>query len=173
MWSRTASFAKDVANEAHDAQKLPPEGQGQTRIRCIPGRTPLDEVPAAMLAQLLRKEDFAAEVAVRDTVSRKGIDRFERDSVATICVCYLDASGSTSAMRFLARRLRQRLPDAQLLIAVWPKDHPILSDKRLPQVMGEPGCVSSLREAVKCCAAGDGLSDVAAPQIRELEVVQR
>ncbi len=159
--------SEDVANEApaaahrHDAQKLPPEGQGQARIRCIPGRTPLDEVPAAMLAQLLRKEGSAAEVAVRDTVSRKGIDRFERDSVATICVCYLDASGSTSAMRFLVRRLRQRLPDAQLLIAVWPKDHPILSDKRLPQVMGEGGCVSSLREAVKCCAAGDGLSDVA------------
>jgi hypothetical protein len=24
--------------------------------------------------------------------------------------------------------LRQRLPDAHLLIAVWPKDHPLLSD---------------------------------------------
>ena len=173
--------SEDVAKEApaaaqrHDAQKLPPEGQGQARIRCIPGRTPLDEVPAAMLAQLLRKEGLAAEVAVRDTVSRKGIDRFERDSVATICVCYLDASGSTSAMRFLARRLRQRLPDAQLLIAVWPKDHPILSDKRLPQSMGEAGCVSSLREAVKFCAAADArLSDGGAtPQTRELEVVQR
>ena len=40
--------------------------------------------------------------------------------------------------------------------------------------MGEAGCVSSLREAVKFCATADaGLSDDVTLQIRELEVVRR
>jgi hypothetical protein len=151
------------------------QGQGKALVCCIAGRTPLDEPPAAMLAQLLRKEGFAAEIAVQDTVSRRGIDRFERNRVATICVCYVDSSGSTSAMRFLVRRLRQRLPDAHLLIAVWPKDHPLLSDNRLKQNVGEAEYVSSLRTVVKFCAAARGvLSDGGpSPQAREVEVVQR
>ena len=158
-----------------DAQTRPADGQGKALVRCIAGRTALDEPPAAMLAQLLRKEGFAAEVAVQDTVSRKGIDRFERDKVATICVCYVDSSGSTSAMRFLIRRLRQRLPNTQLLIAVWPKDHPMLSDKRLKQSLGEVEYESSLRAAAKFCiaasAGGSGRGDK--PQTREAEVVRR
>jgi predicted PurR-regulated permease PerM len=158
-----------------DAQTRQTEGQGKARVRCIAARTPLDELPAAMLAQLLRKEGLAAEVAVQDTASRRGIDRLERDSLATICVCYIDLSGSTSAVRFLVRRLRQRLPDAQLLIAVWPKDHSLLSDKRLKQNVGEAEYVSSLRTAVKFCAAARGvLSDGdPSPQAREVEIVQR
>jgi hypothetical protein len=158
-----------------DARTRPTEGQGKPLVCCIAGRTPLDEPPAAMLAQLLRKEGFAAEVAVQDTVSRRGIDRFERNRVATICVCYVDSSGSTSAMRFLVTRLRQRLPDAHLLIAVWLKDHPLLSDKRLKQNVGEAEYVSSLRTAVEYCAAARGvLSDGGpSPQAREVEVVQR
>ena len=171
--------SQDVAKEAPAAERRyvaqkPPEGQSKARVRCIPGRTSLDEVPAAMLAQLLRKEGSAAEVAVQDTVSRKGIERFERDSVAIICVCYVDSSGSSSAIRFLVRRLRQRLPDAQLLIAVWPKDHPILFDRRLKPNMGEAKYVPSLRAAVRfCAAAGAKLSDDGAtPRVRAVEVVQ-
>ena len=171
--------SQDVAKEAPAAEQRyvaqkPPEGQSKARVRCIPGRTSLDEVPAAMLAQLLRKEGSVAEVAVQDTVSRKGIERFERDSVAIICVCYVDSSGSTSAIRFLVRRLRQRLPDAQLLIAVWPKDHPILFDKRLKPNMGEAKYVSSLRAAVRfCAAAGAKLSDDSTtPRVRAVEVVR-
>jgi predicted PurR-regulated permease PerM len=158
-----------------DVQTRPTEGQCEALVCCIAGRTPLDEPPAAMLAQLLRKEGFAAEIAVQDTVSRRGIERFERNRVATICVCYVDSSGSTSAMRFLVRRLRQRLPDAHLLIAVWPKDHPLLSDNRLKQNVGEAEYVSSLRTVVKFCAAARGvLSDGGpSPQAREVEVVQR
>ena len=168
-----AARESSLAGKRRDAQKLPPGGNA--RVRCIAARTPLDEVPAAMLAQLLRQQGLAAEVAMQDTVSRTGIDRFERDSVAIICVCYVDTSGSTSAMRFLVRRLRQRLPDAQLLVAVWPKDHLLLSAERLKQNLGEAEYVSSLRGALKYCAAViAGLTDGrTTPQAREAQVAQR
>jgi hypothetical protein len=128
-----------------------PSKQSKAQLRCIAARTPLDEASATMLAQLLRSQGLAAEVVSKETVSRTGIGRFESDCVAVICICFVDASGSTSALRFLVRRLRQRSPSAHLLIVAWPKDHPLLSDKRLKQNLGDAGYASSLRDAVRFC----------------------
>ena len=157
---------------ALDTQTPLTNGQDKTLIRCVAGRTALDEPPAAMLAQLLRKEGVAAEVAVHDTVSRRGIDRFERDRAAAVCICYVDSSGATSTMRFLIRRLRQRLPDARLLIAIWPKDHPILTSKPLKNSLGEIDYESSLGAALKfCVAASAAVSGGAKPHARNVEIV--
>jgi predicted PurR-regulated permease PerM len=127
------------------------EERVQSHIHCIAARTPLDEVPAAMLAQLLRQQGLPAEVAQQGTVSRNGINRFERSDVAIVCLCYVDTTGSASAIRFLVRRLRQRLTGSRFLINVWPSEHPILSDKRLRQSLGEAEYTSSLRGAVEFC----------------------
>src|SRR5262249_10675611 len=89
---------------------------------------------------------------------RAEIGRFEGDCVAVIFICVVDESRSTSALRFLVRRLRQRLPRAHLLIVTWPRDHPLLSDKRLKQSLGDAGYASSLRDAVRSC-----LTVIAAP----------
>jgi hypothetical protein len=37
-------------------------------------------------------------------------------------------------------------------VNVWPKEHPILSDKRLRQSLGEAEYTSSLRGAVEFCS---------------------
>ena len=128
-----------------------PSEQSKAQLRCIAARTPLDEASATMLAQLLRSQGLAAEAISKETVSRTGIGRFESDCAVVICICFIDVSGSTSALRFLVRRLRQRLPSAHLLIVAWPKDHPLLSDKRLKQNLGDAGYASSLRDAVRFC----------------------
>ena len=101
----------------------------------------------------------------------EGIDRFERDRAAAVCICYVDLSGATSTMRFLIRRLRQRLPDARLLIAIWPKDHPILTSK--PQnSLGEIDYELSLGAALKfCVAASAAVSGGAKPHARNVEIV--
>jgi AI-2E family transporter len=165
-----AGAQEPCAEQRQGNQKL--GARGKSGDHCIAGRTLLDEAPAAMLAQLLRKQGVAAEVAVQEAVSRRGIDLFEqaaRDSVATICICYVDAGGSTSALRFLVRRLRRRLPDTQLVIAVWPQDHPLLSDKRLKQNVGKGEYVSSLRLAVKRCATARISDGSTTPPAQRLE----
>jgi hypothetical protein len=128
-----------------------PSKQSKAQLRCIAARNPLDEASATMLAQLLRSHGLAAQVVSKETVSRTGIGPFESDCVVVICICFIDASGSTSALRFLVRRLRQRLPSARLLIVAWPKDHPLLSDKPLKENLRDAGYASSLRDAVKFC----------------------
>jgi hypothetical protein len=150
-----------------------PRAESTAQLRCIAARTPLDEVSATMLAQLLRKQGLAAEVSSKDTVSRTGIDRFESDSVTAICICFVDVSGSTSALRFLVRRLRQRLPNTHLLIVVWPKEHPLLSDKQSMQNLGDAEYASSLRDAVRFCVTAIAESpDTSNTPKPEVEIAQ-
>jgi predicted PurR-regulated permease PerM len=121
-------------------------------IPCIACRGPLDETAAAMLAQLLTKRGLKAEVVTPGAVSRKEIANFGREGIPIICICYIDASGSTSCTRFLLRRLRQHVPEARLLVAFWSFDHPVLSDQRRRQSLGADDYVSSLQAAVNFCS---------------------
>ena len=71
---------------------------------------------------------MGAEIVAHEAVSRNAIGGFRREGVPMVCVCYLDMSGHTSPLRFLLKRLRQRVGDARLLVALWPSDHPVMSD---------------------------------------------
>ena len=68
-----------------------------------------------------------------------------------VCVCYLDMSGHTSPLRFLLKRLRQRVGDARLLVALWPSDHPAMSDQKVRAALSADEYVTSLRDAVNAC----------------------
>ncbi len=131
--------------------ELVPTWRGGTPIRCVGGRGPLDDAAATMLAQLLNKHGLGTDVVPHESVSRVGINRFGNEGVAMICVCYLDVSGTTSALRFLLRRLRQRVPGAQLLVALWPQDHPVMSEESVRATLGAEDYVTSLQEAVNAC----------------------
>ena len=54
-------------------------------------------------------------------------------------------------MRFLLKRLRQRVGDARLLVALWPSDHPIMSDQKVTAELSGDEYVTSLRDAVNAC----------------------
>ena len=170
----TPEVGKELRRSVENPETpTPPSEQSKAQLRCIAARTPLDEASATMLAQLLRSQGLAAEVVSKETVSRTGMGRFESDCVAAVCICIVDASGSTSALRFLVRRLRQRLPSAHLLIIAWPKDHPLLSDKRLKENLGEAGYASSLRDAVRfCLTVIVESSDSTNTPNREMEIAQ-
>lgn len=85
----------------------------------IPAHTQLDEIAAALLAQLLRKHGLRAEVLPKDAVSRAAKVTFDKD-IPVLCICYISDLGRASHLRFLLRRLRQRSPSTQLIAIVWP-----------------------------------------------------
>ena len=68
-----------------------------------------------------------------------------------VCLLYLELAGTPSHLRYLLRRLRQRLPRARLLVGLWPADQAILTDDRLRAAVGADVYTSSLREAVEAC----------------------
>jgi predicted PurR-regulated permease PerM len=130
---------------------LPLAWRGHAPVLCIAGRGPLDEAAASMLSQLLHKSGLTARVLSHEAVSRMSIGTLDGQGVAMICLCYLEISGTPSHLRYLLRRLRQRLPNARLVVGLWPAEQAILTDDRLRAAVGADVYTSSLREAVEAC----------------------
>jgi len=143
----------EPAGEKAPENKLPPAWRDSSAILCIAGRGPLDEAAAAMLAQLLGKHGMGARLVSYDEVSRERIDSLDVTGVAMACMSYLDISGSPAHLRYLMRRLRQRLPrNAPILVGLWPSEDPTLKDKAAQQAIGADYFTSSLCEAIAACA---------------------
>ena len=137
--------------DAPDAGALAPHWRGSTPVLCIAGKGPLDEAASAMLAQLLGKHGLGARVVPYGAVSRQGIASLDVTGVAMVCISYLEISGSPAALHYLVRRLRQHLPDAQILIGLWPGEGKDMEDARIRSVVSADAYVASLREAVDAC----------------------
>jgi predicted PurR-regulated permease PerM len=129
-------------------------------IRCVVGRSELDFAAATLLAHLLSRKGCRAEVVASPAVSRGNIGSFSTEGVSALVVCYVDCSGATAPLRFLLRRLRQRLPEAHLLMAVWPQDHSLVHDQDLQNGVGVT-CATSLRQAVSLCLSTTGNTPLA------------
>jgi hypothetical protein len=88
-----------------------------------------------------------------------------------VCISYLEISGSPAHLRYLLRRLRQKLPKAPLLVGLWPREEVILTDAALRSQVGADHYVVTLREALRVCieaadaaaAAHDPRAEEAAP----------
>lgn len=142
-WSNDDGERRKAGFAAMAETVAPPDEQGltsattssrsATRICVVAAHSQLDEIAATILAQLLRKQGLRAETAPRNTVSREAIVSFDRD-VSIFCMCYIDDLGRVSRLRFLLRRLRQKLSSASLLAITWPSDHPLLRDHAIRTV---------------------------------------
>jgi predicted PurR-regulated permease PerM len=128
-------------------EALAPEWQAGAPVLCVAGRGALDEAAAAMLAQLLEKHGLGARVAGADAVATMNILRLETSGVTMVCLSYLDA-GSPAHMRYTIRRMRRRLPTAQILLACWKgdADTATLRDSTTPDAVA-----ATLHDAVKLC----------------------
>ncbi|HEX2137318.1 MAG TPA: AI-2E family transporter, partial [Microvirga sp.] len=84
-------------------------------------------------------------------VSRSAIMGLDVTDVQMVCISYLEISGAPAHLRYLLRRLRQRIPHAPILVGLWPADEAILKDEKLRAAVGADYYVTSLREAVICC----------------------
>jgi hypothetical protein len=104
-----------------------------------------------MLSQLLQKHGLGASVVPHEAVSRERLASLDTAGVAMVCISYLDISGNPAHLRYLLRRLRRKLPDAPLLVGLWPSEDQILSDATLRSQVGADYYVASLRDALKSC----------------------
>jgi hypothetical protein len=130
---------------------LPAAWRGDAPVLCIAGRGPLDEAAASMLSQLLHKNGLKTRVLPHEAASRFGIGSLQHEGVAMVCLVYLELGGAPSHLRYMLRRLRQRLPAARLLVGLWPIEQAILTDDRLRTAVGADAYTSSLRETVEAC----------------------
>jgi len=149
------------------AEPLSPGWSSAVPVLCVAARGPLDEAASAMLAQLLGKHGLRARVIGQDAVSRSAIGSLDMTGVAMVCVSYLAASGSPSALRYLMRRLRSRVPGAPVLVGLWQADQALLADERLRTAVGADHYVTTLRDAGDACVSAARAS----PQLARAELV--
>ena len=125
--------------------------QNDSPVLCLAGRGPLDETASQMLAQLLGKHGLGATVAASARVAGAEIQTLDPAGIAMVCVCYLELSGNPVRLRYLLRRLRERLPGVLLMVGLWPVDYESAADLEMRQHVGADFYVSSLSEAVATC----------------------
>ena len=132
---------------------------------CVAGRGPLDEAAAIMLAQLLEKHGLGARVEGADAIATSNILRLETSGVLMVCLSYLDAS-SPAHMRYTIRRMRRKLPKAEILLGCWTTD----VDATLRDTAKPDAVATTLRDAVRLCleAARNSRDLKASAEVRAL-----
>ncbi len=138
---------------ASAAAILPPAWTARGAVLCLPGRGPLDEAAAAMLAQLLEKHGLGARLLPYQATSRDRIEGLDREGVKMVCISYLDITGTPAHLRSLLRRLRRRLPDVPILVGLWPANHAVFAAGDARGLVGADHYTQSLRESVEQCLA--------------------
>jgi predicted PurR-regulated permease PerM len=119
---------------------------------CVAGRGSLDEAAAAMLAQLLEKHGIGTRVVPSRVVSATNILHFDAAKAQIACLSYLEPGGFTSA-RYLARRLRRKLPRMKILLGLWTVDRAETERRNALAETGVDLVVTSLGEAVELIMA--------------------
>ncbi len=87
-------------------------------VLCVAGRSVLDHAAAHLLAHLLDRQGIGARIASFEEVSPSNIHDIACDGVRVICVSYLEPGNPKNA-RYLARRLRKRMPGLPLIAGFW------------------------------------------------------
>ena len=146
-----SASAEGSSATAIDRSRLASAWRGEVPILCVAGRGPLDEAASDMLAQLLGKHGLPARVVPHGAVSRANVHQLDSAGVAMVCISYLDISGNPAHLRYLLRRLHEHMPEARILVGLWPAHDPILRERDLRRAIGADYCVSTLRDAVDAC----------------------
>ncbi|WP_457579876.1 AI-2E family transporter [Ensifer canadensis] len=107
---------KDGDEDVTENQPIP-DGEGMT-ILCVGGRGEIDDVSAAMLAQVLRAEGAAASALSFHEIEPASIRKLPTDAVDAIVVCFLNRDSIKHA-RFVVRRLKRVNTRARVGIVIW------------------------------------------------------
>jgi predicted PurR-regulated permease PerM len=121
------------------------------RVLCIAGRGPLDRLATALLLQLLGKHDLDCRALPHEAASRAGIESLDTSGVTIVCLFYLHIEGIPSHLRYLVKRVRQRLPNAAIVVGLWEQGDTEKWSDDLQNAIGADSYASSMREMRDTC----------------------
>ena len=118
-------------------------------VRCLGGRTPIDEAVATILAQLLSKHGLTAQVEDEDFLLTTGVVEMEAAGPSIACAVFLEAE--EAQIRLVVRRLRKRLPHAHVIAGDWSTRDRGLSREDLKRSSRADDAGFALRDVVARC----------------------
>ena len=119
-----------------------------------------------MLAQLLTKEGIGVRNVPSSAVSAPNMFLLDVTGVQMVCLSYLEPGDFTNA-RYLVRRLRRKLPHAQIVLGFWTLSDEDAKRRDALRETGADGVVTSLRQAA------DHISAVAKEKDRRPETAPK
>lgn len=155
--------------DANGAQAMQPDSPSIGRILCVAGPGPFDEAVATMACLLFEQRGLAAAYLSNADVARQAIRRLEFDDPRVILLCGLELPAIPASLRYLIRRLRQRLPDASIVLGLFAESDLARSLAGGSEAIGADAIASTLDEAVDFTLR---LGAAAAPGRMEHEAAQ-
>ena len=144
-----------TAGNASDETRIQRERAERNRaghqVLCIAGRGPLDQLATSLLLQLLGKHDLNCRSLPHEAASRTAIDTLDTSAVTIVCLFYLNIEGIPSHLRYLVRRVRQRLPDASIVVGLWPQGQPEKWSDDLQSAIGADCYATSMQDMLNAC----------------------
>ena len=103
---------------AAEDKPLPDHWRTGKPVLCIPGPSLLDEAAAIMVAHLVERQGIGARGEQAEALSLSRILSWETEGVELVCLCYVEHA-TAAQIRYAVRRVRRRLPDVRILIALF------------------------------------------------------
>jgi len=167
-WSREALEPEQLEKVRSEVQSLlatlePPfDAREAPRVVYAAGRGRLDDLAAAMAAQVARSEGFAA-VTLAET-SQPDSDLVE--GARLCCLSVMEEGNSIDGIRYLVRRLQRQLPEARVIVGLWHASAGSSMLAELRQDAAGETIVTSLREMMALCRALPNLKEGGVPDRR-------
>lgn len=113
------AVSSSLAADKAVAEATPPPSLAPTcHVLSMPARAQRDELAANMLTQLLRQQGFEAESVSAALSHGEIVEHAAAGEFEVLCISVVPPSTLVHA-RYLAKKLRVRLPDAKIVVGLW------------------------------------------------------
>jgi hypothetical protein len=119
----------EKAEGTNEDKLLPEKWRTGKPFLCIPGPSLLDEAVATMVAHLVERQGIGARAEQAEALSMSRIFSWETQDVALICLCYVEYA-SPSQIRYAIRRVRRRVPNIPILVALFGNTEKFKGDEK-------------------------------------------
>ena len=150
--STLSGLAEAEAEPNADATDDLPGMWREERVLCIPGIGQLDEAVALVVADVLRRRGFGVRVEQAGSLSISRIFTLDTKDVSAICVCFIE-SASAAQIGYAVRRLRRKVPEVFIVIALLGNDGLAEGPEQL-RLASKADAIETTLEGVRECLVG-------------------
>jgi predicted PurR-regulated permease PerM len=117
VFERMLRIVEEIEEEKED--ETPPAAPvPATRVCIVAAHDEADYIAAAMLARLLASEHFEALLLPQDILAGEVPDKVAATGAKAVCISSVPPQAASNAA-YIAKRLRQRLPEHRVVVALW------------------------------------------------------
>lgn len=144
---RLASGMDELLDDLRDDFPASLKPETNPSVLCIGGKWEIDALAGEMLAHALAFEGIAAVPQPAASVNADYLANLDLKGADTVCLSYFAPNPAIPA-RHACRRLRRRMPNIRIVLALWNAPPELLTDESLAALKAD-AVVTSVEEAVR------------------------